>query len=267
MKRQKITSTLVLLSLGFLFVSNPLNVFADEDSKKGNAAIELTEIPDEQGIRDPENPGTLVDPGPSPSTQGRLRIDFVPQLNFGQYAITNKDMTYPVNAQLFKDSTPARGNFIQVSDYRGGLQGWTLQVRQESQFKNETAKNPELNGAVISFDKSWVNSTRDQSEAPIVSKEIIRLSNIGETYNLADAKQGTGFGTWSISFGASAENKSSVASTLSPRLLKDKPVLDPAFNNQQVQENSAITLSVPGATKRDPVPYSTVLTWIIAELP
>ncbi len=267
MKKNRIYSTLLLLSIGLTAGLLPDCSYAVEDNTEGNAAIELTEIPDEEGIRDPENPGTIVDPGPSPSTEGRLRIDFVPQLNFGKYAITNKDMTYPVNAQLFKDGTKPRGNFVQVSDYRGGQQGWTLQVRQESQFRNETAKNPELNGAVISFDKSWVNSTRDQSEAPIVSKEIIRLSNIGETYNLAEAKQGTGFGTWSISFGASADNKNSIASTLSPRLLKDEPVLDAAFGNQQVYENSAVTLSIPGATKRDPVPYSTVLTWIIAELP
>lgn len=267
MKKKRIHSALLLLSLGLTAMLLPNYSYAVEDNKEGNAAIELTEIPDEKGVRDPENPGTIVDPGPSPSTEGRLRIDFVPKLNFGQYAITDKDMTYPVNAQLFKDGTKARGNFVQVSDYRGGQQGWTLQVRQETQFKNETATNPELNGAVISFDKSWVNSTQDQSKAPIVSKEIIRLSNIGETYNLADAKKGTGFGTWSISFGASADNKNSIASTLSPRLLKDEPVLDPTFDNQQVYENSAVTLSIPGATKRDPVPYSTVLTWIIAELP
>ena len=267
MKKQLLISTLLLLSLSFTGLGYAIVGYADSDSKEGNAGIKLTEIPDEEGIRDPENPGNIVDPGASPSTEGRLRIDFVPQLNFGQYAMTDKDMSYPVNAQLFKDGTSARGNFVQVSDYRGGQQGWTLQIRQESQFRNEHAKNPELNGAVISFDKSWVNSTRDSSEAPIVSKEIIRLSNIGETYNLADAKQGAGFGTWSISFGASSDNKNGAPATLSPRLLKDKPVLDSAFGNQQVYENSAITLSVPGTVKRDPVPYSTVLTWIIAELP
>ncbi|WP_207695853.1 hypothetical protein DOK67_0001430 [Enterococcus sp. DIV0212c] len=267
MKKKQLISTLLLLSLGIILLSGkPIAVSAD-DSKEGNASIELEAFPEEQGIRDPENPETITDPGPSPSTEGRLRIDFAPQLNFGQYAITDNDMSYPVNAQLFKDKTGPRGNFIQVSDFREGRQGWSLQIRQESQFKNEHAKNTELNGAVISFDKSWVNSTREQSEAPIVSKEIIRLSNIGETYNLAEAKKDTGFGIWSISFGASADNKNGQAATLTPRLLKDKPVLDPSFDNQQVYENNAITLSVPGATKRDPVQYSTVLTWIIAELP
>ena len=258
--------TLFLLSLSTVTLVGAQQAHAD-DSEDGNATIGLTQPEQETGIRDPENPGAIVDPGDSPSTTGDLRIDFVPQLNFSNYALSDKDMTYPVNAQLFKDQTGPRGNFVQVSDFRPGSQGWTLQVRQETQFKNDQAKNPQLNGAVISFDKSWVNSTRDLKGAPIVMKEIIRLNNIGETYNLAEAKPGTGHGIWSIAFGASDENKTGQQNTLSPRLLKEKPVLDPTFDNKQVHENSAVQLSIPGATKKDPVEYSTVLTWTIAELP
>lgn len=265
---KKITCSipLLLLSASIVFLADVQQVHAD-DSQDGNATIGLTQPEQEIGLRDPENPTTIVDPGPTPSTTGDLRIDFVPQLNFSKYLLSDKDQTYPVNAQLFKDQTGPRGNFVQVSDFRPGAQGWTLQVRQETQFKNDKAQNSQLNGAVISFDKSWVNATRDLSEAPTVSKEIIRLSNVGETYNLAEAKPGKGRGIWSISFGASKENKNGQPGTLSPRLLKEQPVLDPAFDNKQVYENSAIQLSIPGATKKDLVEYSTVLTWTIAELP
>ncbi|WP_086315242.1 hypothetical protein A5821_002684 [Enterococcus sp. 7F3_DIV0205] len=266
--KKKITCSipLLLLSASIVFLADVQQVHAD-DSQDGNATIGLTQPEQEIGLRDPENPTTIVDPGPTPSTTGDLRIDFVPQLNFSKYLLSDKDQTYPVNAQLFKDQTGPRGNFVQVSDFRPGAQGWTLQVRQETQFKNDKAQNSQLNGAVISFDKSWVNATRDLSEAPTVSKEIIRLSNVGETYNLAEAKPGKGRGIWSISFGASKENKNGQPGTLSPRLLKEQPVLDPAFDNKQVYENSAIQLSIPGATKKDLVEYSTVLTWTIAELP
>lgn len=259
------------LLIAFFAVGDAMHVQAETNTAKNGATIEFsntdTEIDD---IRDPENPDVSVDPGDSPSTSGPLRIDFVPQLNFHVNAISDKDVSLPVNAQLFLDGqTSARGNFVQVSDYRKSAKGWTLQLRQESQFSNFDTKNNVLNGAVLSFDKSWTNSVnKDTVGSPLVSTEIIRLEHVGETYNLATAKPGDGSGTWSISFGASAENPADLVSTLTSKNDKDgKPVLDAAFNNQQVHENSAIRLSIPGKTEKDPVNYTTVLTWILAELP
>lgn len=259
--------------MALFLLGNATLANAETDSAANNASIEFsnTDTDDEIGdIRDPENPGVSVDPGDSPSTTGPLRIDFVPQLNFHVNAISNENVSYPVNAQLFLDGkTKARGNFVQVSDYRKTEKGWTLQLRQENQFSNPDTKNSVLNGAVLSFDKSWTNSVnKDSVASPIVSKEIIRLENIGDTYDLATAEAGGGTGTWSISFGASADNPANLVSTLKPKVDKeDNPVLDSLFNNQQVHENSAIQLSIPGKTKKDPVNYSTVLTWILAELP
>ncbi|WP_086350635.1 WxL domain-containing protein [Candidatus Enterococcus clewellii] len=221
-----------------------------------------------KGVRDPENPGTIVDPGPSPSMDSPLRIEFVPQLGFGQNKITKGDRLYEANAQLFFGDTEARGNFIQVSDYRGTGAGWTLQVRQTTQFENPNTLNNKLKGAVISFDKSWVNSTWDLSAAPSVSKDVIRIDNIGDTYTLAEASAGNGQGTWLITFGASGENTSNQTNTLSPRLSPSgKQILDTSFENKPIYKNSAVTLSIPEATKIDPVPYTTVLTWILSELP
>lgn len=258
MKKTLTCSTL----LATLFVGTFLTagqVYAKEDTQTENGIVDF-KVEEDKGIRDPEHPGTIVDPGDTPSTTGKLRIDFVPQLNFHQYKSSDEDELYPVNAQLFHDETEARGTFIQVSDFRGGAMGWTLQVRQETQFKNDQTTNTQLNGAVISFDKSWTNSVSGRDNAPTVSKDIIRLSNIGETYNLAEAKSGTGNGIWSICFGTSAAD-------LSPRTQDGNAVTDPIYNNKQVYANGAVQLSVPGATKKDPVAYSTVLTWILAELP
>ncbi|MEI5994478.1 WxL domain-containing protein [Candidatus Enterococcus mansonii] len=259
----------ILLSLAIFSIS--AFAFAPtaigESNVSGNGTINF-EGEYAQEVRDPEHPETILNPGDSPKTSGDLRIDFVPQFNFGSNKISDKDEKYYGNAQLFHDKTGARGNFIQISDYRGTGSGWILQVRQETQFRNDTTTNKELNGAVISLDQSWANSTRSEMEAPIVSKDVIRINNIGETYNLAEASQGKGQGTWSINFGASIENDKGRKDTLSPKMdTHGKPMLDPAFENKPIYQNEALTLSIPGATKKDPVNYQTVITWILSELP
>lgn len=217
-------------------------------------------------IIDPENPETETDPGPSPSTDGRLRIAFVPQLNFSSdHVITDKEMVYPVEAQLFHSETAARGNFVQIADNRGAALGWSLQVRQEQQFTNQAGAT--LNGAVLSFGHSWTSGNKAGQTAPTVSKDVIYLNQVGETYNLAEAKQGEANGTWSISFGASAENKNDQGNTLVPKLDgSGKEIIDPTFN-KPVMTNSAIQLAVPGATEKQAGEYTTVLTWTLAELP
>jgi len=245
----------------------PLSVSAETTSHSGSGAVKFTgEYPKE--IVDPEHPDKAADPGATPTTDGPLRFDFVPQLNFWSNKVSDKDQTYFANAQLFLDGTGARGNFVQVSDYRENKSGWTLQVRQETQLKNETTKNKELKGAVISLDQSWTNSINDSSFAPTVSKEVIHINNIGETYDLAQAKAGTGEGTWSIIFGATIDNQQGRKDTLSPRMDQNgQPILDPDFNNQPIYQNNAVSLTVPGKTKKDPVQYETVLTWVLSELP
>ncbi|WP_086350802.1 WxL domain-containing protein [Candidatus Enterococcus clewellii] len=257
-------SLLALLSFGV--IHSGTTAYADPNVTN-NGVVEF-EGGYGKDVQDPEKPGNVVDPGPSPSTDGPLRIEFVPQLGFGQNKITKGDRLYEANAQLFFGDTGPRGNFIQVSDYRGTRGGWTLQVRQTAQFENPNTLNNQLKGAVISFDKSWVNSTWDLSKAPSVSKDIIQLDNIGDTYTLAEAAQGKGEGTWLIEFGASEENTNGQANTLSPSLTPSgEQIVDPAFENKPVYKNSAVTLSIPEATKIDPVPYTTVLTWILSELP
>ncbi|MBL1229138.1 WxL domain-containing protein [Enterococcus sp. BWB1-3] len=267
--KQTLTHLLGCLVLGsVLCAALPVSAQAETSSTAGNGHVRFAGDEGDGLVKDPEHPDTPVDPGESPRTNGDLRIEFVPQLSFSANRLSSKDTSYPVNAQLFHDGTAARGNFIQISDYRGGALGWTLQLRQEMQFYNPDTPNRQLDGAVLSLDQAWTNSAQTAVQAPVVSKEVIHLDNIGSTYNLAEAAVGTGSGTWSISFGASAENPLGLTSTLTPKITEDgQPVVDAAYENQQVYENSAIKLSIPGATKKDPVTYTTVLTWILAELP
>ncbi|EOL43588.1 WxL domain-containing protein [Enterococcus caccae] len=267
MKKKTLIIAAFLGSLLFT-IGQTKSSYAKESSLSGDAEVELKGYKEENSIiRDPENPKVEVDPGESPQTEGDLRIDFAPKLNFSTVMISDENAVFPVNAQLFHGDTSARGNFVQVSDYRDDPDGWTLQIRQENQFKHVTKLGAELKGAVISFDQTWVNSSRDLAKAPTVSKEVIRMSNVGETYNLAVAQSGKGSGTWSIVFGASQENHNERPNTLEIR--KDssgKEILDPIFK-KPVYTNRAVTLAVPGATEKEPGAYSTVLTWVLAELP
>ncbi|WP_242585411.1 WxL domain-containing protein [Enterococcus sp. DIV0242_7C1] len=241
-----------------------------ESSENSPGHIRFTDDTDggKNGIQDPEHPENIVDPGPSPSLSGDLRIDFVPQLDFSANKVSDKGMSLPVNAQLFLDETPVRGNFIQITDERPKALGWSLQMRQETQFQNMNTANNELKGAFLSFDKSWTNSTSDLASAPMVSKEVIEVNTIGETYTLATAKSGNGSGTWSVSFGASENNPLQLENTLTPRIdQKGEAVLNSDFANKQNYQNNAITLNIPAATKIDAVEYTTVITWILSELP
>lgn len=266
----RVKQSLTKFFIVFLIVGLGLAAqFAEASGLNGKTTITFEGENGETPIRDPENPTKIVDPGNSPKTNGKLRFDFVPQFDFWNAAVKsdNQNEIYYGNAQHFHGDTTPRGNFIQISDYRDTAEGWVLQVRQEKQFYNEHAKNKELKGATLSLANSWVSSTRDLSEAPSVPKNGIILDNIGQTYNLAEAKKGTGGGTWQVVFGMS-EDYAGTQSSLSPRKGNDGESLSHGtFENKPVYQNKALSLQIPGATKIDPVPYQTMITWTLSELP
>ncbi|WP_086350727.1 WxL domain-containing protein [Candidatus Enterococcus clewellii] len=263
MKKWTLLSTAVVSCL--LFGTGYAVTQADATSGSGKGTIEF-EIEDKQQVYDPENPGNVVDPGESPKTEGPLRIDFVPQFQFGTNKVANADAVYSAYAQLFKDNTSARGNFVQVSDFRPESSGWELSVKQESQFVNGNGKK--LDGAVISLDHSWTSSVSGSAAAPTVKKDVINMS-VGESQILATAKAGTGEGTWAVNFGASAANSVGQKDTLTPLLGADgNPVLDSNYGNKPVYLNAAVGLTIPGRTVKEPgTTYRTVITWSLSELP
>ncbi|MGM0217979.1 WxL domain-containing protein [Enterococcus sp. AZ126] len=218
---------------------------------------------------DPENPGDVVDPGDSPSTKGPLRIDYVSALDFGESKISKNGRNYHALAQQFLGETGPRGSYIQITDQQAESSGWTLQVKQNYQFTNpiiQETSEQDLKGAVLSLDKGWANSS-GTSEAPTVMRETIALNSIGSAYEVATARAGSGKGVWTIAFGASDTNSSKQPVTLTPVVDQaGKPVIDSIYN-KPVYSNSAITLSIPEATKIHPVEYQTEITWILAKLP
>ena len=255
----------VLAGLSLIFTLSVASVEAE--GLTGGGTIEFHGEAATVGVLDPEEQ-TPADPGEIAKTEGALRIDFAPQLTFETSQITGNELSASAHAQLFHGGTAARGNFVQVSDYRDTASGWSLFVRQEQQFQHETKGEKQLKGATISFDQSWTNSTQDASLAPKVSKEIIQMNNVGESYPLAEAATNKGMGTWSIAFGASPTNQHGQASTLEAMVDGNgQPLVDPAYDNQQMYRNTAVNLAIPNTEQLEAGNYSTVLTWIIAELP
>ncbi|MGX7136394.1 WxL domain-containing protein [Enterococcus silesiacus] len=242
--------------------------FATADTLDGSGSVTVTGSDHTKPI-DPENPGTTVDPGESPNTTGPLRIDYVSALNFNKAIIKKNERTYEALAQQFFDETEPRGSYIQITDQRGSSTGWTLQVKQNTQFHNPVIQKQEeqtLVGAYLSLDKGWANSSGD-SQAPTVTRETIGLNAINTAYEVATASPGTGRGVWTIAFGASEANSNQQSATLKP--LKDsdgKAVIDEVYK-KPAYTNSAVSLTIPESTKIYPVQYETEITWILAKLP
>lgn len=201
---------------------------------------------------DPTNPVEPIDPtdpnGPNPGTSGPLSLDYASSLHFGLNKISIKDETYYANAQEFKGTIAGeyRGNYVQVTDNRGTLEGWTLRVSQGGQFTSEAAKQYKvLNGAALEFTQGVPDSiSRDEVISPTTYNFV--LDPFGASSIVMTAAAGTGSGTWVDYFGSAEEM---------------------TIEGKRVQKNQAVRLSVPGATPKEAVEYRTVLTWSLTDTP
>ena len=268
MKRQssKVVNGILLALAGLALYTPSVHATTDSLGQSGAVTVEGSSI---SNPVDPENPDDIADPGEGPSTEGPLRIDYVSSLDFGRAQLTNTNRTYPALAQQFLGETGPRGSFIQITDQRTNSTGWTLQVKQNHQFRNtviQEASEQELSGAVLSLDKGWANSSGN-SGSPTVTRETIALNSIGTAYELATATAGNGRGVWTIAFGASETNSNNMENTLSPVVDAAGNAVMDEFSGKPAYHNSAISLTIPTATKIYPVQYATEITWILAELP
>jgi hypothetical protein len=180
---------------------------------------------------------------------GDLRIDFASDIHFGRHEIINEDMTLYARPMLTSEAEIEQ--FVSVTDTRGTMQGWSLRVRQNGQLtsttqtKRETLVDAELS-IVGTFATRELTTTKNvshpnPSEVPAVFE--ITLDASGETSSLiAQAGAGQGAQNWLMQFGvASGQGENTV--------------------------NNNLRLYIPGTTPRDPVEYTTTLTWYIIHAP
>ncbi|WHA09363.1 WxL domain-containing protein [Enterococcus montenegrensis] len=217
---------------------------ADGANYDSNGIITFTPNTDPTNPVDPINPVDPVEPvdptdpaGPNPGTAGPLSIDYASSLDFGSQKITSKNEVYKAKAQKYvdKDAVEKTGpNFVQVTDNRGTEAGWTLQMKQNNQFK--TADNEELTGAEIVFKNGHVVTASD-SAAPTGQATIIADPS-GALQDVMSATAGQGAGTYLLDWGTDATTAA-----------------------------ESIELSVPGATTKYAKKYTTTFTWVLTDAP
>ena len=238
-----------------------ISVFADEQ-KDYTSNGRISFVPDSNPTDpqdpdkpDPENPvqpwdPTTPDHEPQPGTSGPLSIDFASSIDFGQNKISNVDQLYYAEAQYLwnddhteVDINSARPLYVQVTDKRGTNTGWSLYVKEESQFKNENTLNKELTGAEITFTNGKAISSMENISMP-ETYDFTLTPNVGSKVMIAT--ENSGAGTWIDRFGE-----------LEEKVVEGKNVL----------KDTSVSLVVPGKTPKDAVQYNTKLTWILTNTP
>lgn len=240
-KPLKIVSSIVFTST--LLIGGSLIASADGGEYDTTGTISFTPYTGITDPIDPDNPDEKVEPknpdgtDPIPGTTGPLSIDFASSFDFGEQAITSEDQTYFATPQtiLIDGIEEERANYVQVSDNRGLETGWTLQVRQEEQFKTEEAE--ELTGAAILISNVNVQTSSASSLPSTVSSEIDLTA--GVLSDVMSAEAGEGAGTYVARFGDAGDENIS----------------------------TSVSLTVPGSTTKYAKEYSTNLTWVLTDAP
>ncbi|WP_240616009.1 WxL domain-containing protein [Listeria kieliensis] len=187
---------------------------------------------------DPNKDIHFTDGNKATEIKGPLSLDFVPNIQFhAQKGSWEEERYYAPLIQVQRSDEKGLEqvpNFVQVTDDRGSLSGWTLVLRQNGQFRNGAH---ELEGTEIKLSK--LHMVSGESKRPPIAFQEITLDPDGKESSLViQAKKGTGAGTWLGLFG------------------KD---------NQEAQ--TAISVTVPGEVTKEQGKYQTSLTWELHDSP
>lgn len=123
-------------------------------------------------------PGTdeeVIVPDGGKSTTGPLRIEWVPDLNFGQIEVASIQKYKNVEWSTYSDDSGPANNkipqFAQVTDERGTNGQWKLLVEQTDAFAPVgNLENPDLAGTVIEILEQKNYITYQDSESEIQTK-------------------------------------------------------------------------------------------------
>lgn len=194
---------------------------------------------------DPTDPENEIKPNPSnPGTgnPGPLSIDYMSTIYFGKQKAYGNDQAYfaELDTVFMADNRQKPvPNYVQITDNRGTNQGWTLAVKQESQFKNAGDKT--LGKAELRLFNGTPNSQNSLNSGPTANQKIIlRLDDSGHgiNSNVMQAKANQGHGTWTNMFG----------------------------RNLEIAKKS-VELFVPGGTLIEKGSYQTTLIWTLSDEP
>lgn len=230
--------------------------YAEEAKKNTDAVVKFVPSDDPISPVDPEKPTVPVTPinpiDPTkpvePGTKGPLSLDYASSLFFGEQKITTVDKVYYAKNQKLIDRAKSDDayeapNYVQVTDLRGTLKGWSLSVTQNGQFKSTDGDI--LNGAQIQFNDGTHESS-SSSKRPGKVQKVITLTSDGKgsASNVMVAGESEGSGTHILRFGSN-DGATTAESSMS----------------------KGIQLTVPGKTEKLAKEYSTTLTWTLADTP
>ncbi|UQF11593.1 WxL domain-containing protein [Vagococcus lutrae] len=249
MKYNKIISLASVMALGLSMGAGVVSAAGQDGGEyTSNGLIEFT--PGEQPVDpvDPLNPEQPVDPTdptdpegkPQPGTPGPLSIDFASSFNFGDNKITSKDEIYYAGLQKYKDKDTDQElregpNYVQVTDNRGTLAGWTLKVKQTKQF--ETDDSHKLDGAKITLTNGNINTVSESAPATAVDK--IEIDNMNEDLLVMSAKKDAGAGTFLTRWG----------------------------DEDLAKSKESVKLFVPGKAVKKKAQYRTSFVWTLTDVP
>lgn len=249
MKYNKIISLASVMALGLSMGAGVVSAAGQDGGEyTSNGLIEFT--PGEQPVDpvDPLNPEQPVDPTdptdpegkPQPGTPGPLSIDFASSFNFGDNKITSKDEIYYAGLQKYKDKDTDQElregpNYVQVTDNRGTLAGWTLKVKQTKQF--ETDDSHKLDGAKITLTNGNINTVSES--APATAVKEITIDKMDADFLVMSAKKDAGAGTFLTRWG----------------------------NEDLAQSKKNVKLFVPGKAVKKKAQYRTSFVWTLTDVP
>lgn len=201
---------------------------------------------------DPDAPDVEIDPE-VPGTTGPLSIVKAAHMNFGTQIISNQDQVYNMVAEM---ANLADGSgqvpyvsFAQVQDLRGTNAGWDLQVSLDD-FTSNTQNNV-LTGAEVGLMASRIQYEGNNAEnAPSNHADGLRLIPGAGAVSVMTAAEGQGAGASSVVWGNQADLNAQFAD-----------------EENEVVENDAIQLSVPGSTAKDATTYTSTLSWELTATP
>lgn len=249
MKYNKIISLASVMALGLSMGAGVVSAAGQDGGEyTSNGLIEFT--PGEQPVDpvDPLNPEQPVDPTdptdpegkPQPGTPGPLSIDFASSFNFGDNKITSKDEIYYAGLQKYKDKDTDQElregpNYVQVTDNRGTLAGWTLKVKQTKQF--ETDDSHKLDGAKITLTNGNINTVSES--APATAVKEIAIDKMDADFLVMSAKKDAGAGTFLTRWG----------------------------NEDLAKSKESVKLFVPGKAVKKKAQYRTSFVWTLTDVP
>lgn len=212
MKKIKFLSVVILSSTVLGGVAH--SALAEEKSEqnlKSEVQVEFTADENGETIPNPTPPGggedgeEITDPSPGgvvPGEKGPLMINYVPNFDFDKHVIGTQGFQAYANVSKVGTASGVSEvpHFAQVTDIRGNHAGWNLTV-SASDLTLDGAGNEKLDGVSMTFNPVTLDSPGGATSPEAAPVQTINFPQDAQT--LMAAKQNTGEGTWSASFGSS----------------------------------------------------------------